>query len=225
LLKTMMPNVDLDDPKINPNGPPPVHFPQPGYEKNAGKPPKPAREPHSHATDAEKDSMLESMVQSTGSLDIDDRGYWDFSGHSSGLVFLKRLREQFGDIMGEAEGHGQAFTKARHFSHVLDSPRTLDSPGSDGGLPNTQDLPPKECGRHLTDVALKDALALMRFIHLPTLYTMLNRIYDTPPEHWTNEENRYLPLIYAVLAVGSMFATNENSKLQHDGYEGAIASG
>lgn len=219
--------MDLDDPNNNPKGPPPVHFPQPGYERNAGGTPSKVKEERGQQCgDADKDSMLESMVQNTGSLDIDDRGYWDFSGHSSGLVFLKRLREQFGDAVGEAEGHGQVFPIARHFSHVLDSPRTIDSPNSEGGgLANTQDLPSKECGRYLTDVALKDALAMMRFIHQPTLITMFNRIYDTPPDQWTNDENRYLPLIYALLAVGSMFARKENSKLQMDGYEGAIASG
>lgn len=228
LLKSVMPDVNLDDPTIHASGPPPVHFPQPGYEKNAGTSKKPAasEEDSQAAADGDKESMLESMVQNTGSLDLDDQGYYDFSGHSSGLVFLKRLKEQYGDIMGDPEGYGSLFARTRHFSNVMESPRSIESPISDpNGLPNVHELPSKDCALHLTEVALKDGLALMRFIHLPTMYTMIHRIYDVPPEQWGNDENRYLPLLYAVLAVGSMFATRANSKLQHDGYDAAIDSG
>ena len=219
-----MPNVDLDDPNLNTNGPPPVHFPQPGYEKNAGQREEEARAAANAPGETEKDSMLESMVQTTGSLDIDDRGNWDFSGQSSGLVFLKRLKEQFGDTMRESEGHGRDMMKAGHFAHVEGSPTSYDSP-PDGGLPNTIDLPSKEAALHLIDVACTDAIAIMRFVHVPTLTTMTQRVFDIPPEHWTDKEHKYLPLVYAMLAVGSMFARKEDIKLQRQGYDGAIQSG
>ena len=174
----------------------------------------------------EKDSMLESMVQKTGSLDLDDQGHWDFHGHSSGLVFLRRMREQFGDLMGGTEGTDLPFqSDTRPMPQGLDSPRSnADSP-DDSNLPNIQDLPHKECGRQLCENALDDACALMRFVHQPTFYKSFDRIYDTPPEAFGNEENKFLPLLYLVMALGCLFATGERSKLGIKGYEGALDQG
>lgn len=175
--------------------------------------------------EAEKDSLLESMVQRTGTLDLDDRGNWDYHGHSSGLIFLRRMKQQFGDLMGQAEGHGSSFLKTQSRARVLDSPGSAaDSPMS-FNIPNTQDLPSKACGIELSKNALEDACALMRFVHQPTYYAMFDRIYDTPLEHYTDEENKNLPLVYAVMAVGSLFGKTENGKLDLEGYESATDRG
>jgi len=37
---------------------------------------------------------------------------------------------------------------------------------------------------------------------------MLEKIYDIPSECYSDDENRFLPLLYAVLALGYVFATN-----------------
>ena len=169
------------------------------------------------------------MVQHTGSLDLDDRGRWDFHGHSSGMVFLQRLRQQFGGLMGEAEGHGSALAKPRHFSPPAQftgaSPRSAggESPlesSSNGslGMSALADLPPKSVGRQYCESALDDALALMRFVHRPTFFAVFERIFDLPVEAWGNEEHRNLPLVYAVMSVGTMFAKDENSRLLTEGY-------
>jgi hypothetical protein len=221
LLKIVAPEIDLNDPKYSNGMPEGLQILTSG--RSAGIHPN-----GSPSTSAqEQESMLESMVQSTGSLDLDDRGHWDYHGHSSGMVFLRRLREQFGDMMGEAEGKGAVFLTRQPVTQVFDSPRSGngESPTLDSGLPNTGDLPSKKNARQLCELALDDAAALMRFIHQPTFYEMFDRIYDTPPESFGNEENRYLPLLYAILAVGSLFAKSENSKLQIEGYENAIEHG
>ena len=171
----------------------------------------------------ETDSMLESMVQSTGSLDLDDRGYWDFHGHSSGMIFFRRLREQFGDLMGSAEGHSTIFQQTKSLTQVFDSPKSVaDSPANT--FPEV-DLPSKDCGFELCASALDDGCALMRFVHKPTFYAMLELIYSTPIEQYGNDENKYLPLVYATLAVGFLFTKNENSKLQKEGYANATDQG
>ncbi len=178
--------------------------------------------------DAEKDSLLESMVESTGLLDIDDQGYWDFHGHSSGLVFLRRMRETFGDLMGKTEGAGMPFMKSRSpmsLSQPIESPKSLADSPMDSNLPNTQDLPSRACARKLCEYALDDACALMRFVHQPTFYAMFDRVYDVAPEHFGNDENRFLPLLYSALALGCLFAKAETSILQIEGYESAIDQG
>lgn len=167
----------------------------------------------------EKDSMLESMVQHTGSLDLDDQGNWDFHGHSSGMVFVQRLREQFGDLMGVPERQGTSLSKAQHggLPHIYESPKSADSPAEPGS--NLKDeLPSKKCARSLCDLALNDACALMRFLHLPTFWKIFDRVYDTPYEDWGSEEHRNLPLIYALLSIGYLFGKDANSKLFVQGY-------
>ena len=234
-MKTVLPDVDLDDPNYEAGMPQRIHpavkqeikpadYSQPMPGMLLGIPP--ANTPPN--ADAEKDSLLESMVENTGLLDIDDQGYWDFHGHSSGLVFLRRMREQFGDLMGKTEGASMPFMKSRSpmsLSLPFESPKSsVDSP-MDSNLPNTQDLPTRDCARKLCQYALDDACALMRFVHQPTFYAMFDRVYDVAPENYGNDENRFLPLLYSALALGCLFAKAETSILQIEGYESAIDQG
>ena len=227
LLRTVLPDVDLDDPKLGNAILPNLHLAAGARPRTQGGTTVGSAGTTAVATneETEKDSLLESMVQRTGSLDLDDRGYWDFHGHSSGLVFLRRMRQQFGDLMGEVEGYGSTFLQTPPGARVFDSPRSAaDSPMS-SNIPHTHDLPSKACGRELCENALDDACALMRFVHQPTFYTMFDRVYDVPPDQYGNEEHRYLPLVYSVMAVGSLFAKSENSKLEVEGYESATDRG
>lgn len=176
---------------------------------------------------ADPGSMLESMVQNTGSLDIDDRGHWDFHGNSSGIVFLRALRDQFGDLMGQAEGYGKPFLKTRTLASPVNSPRSAGSGQSlpDAELPNKQDLPPKACAVLLAQYALDDACALMRFVHQPTFWAKFERAYDTPADQYRDSETRFLPLLYSIVALGALFAKADRSELQKWGYENAIDQG
>ncbi len=176
---------------------------------------------------AEKDALLESMVEHTGSLDLDDQGNWDFYGHSSGIVFLRSMREQLGDLMGSTESRARAFLRHRWPQpQVFGSPRstTGESP-MDSNLPNTHDLPSRECAKQLCSVSLNDACALMRFVHQPTFYASFDKIYNTPPESFGNAENSFLPLFYVVLALGCLFGKDEASRLEQMGYQSAIDQG
>ncbi|MCJ1261011.1 hypothetical protein MMC22_000875 [Lobaria immixta] len=227
LLKTVLPDVDLDDPNFDAGVPQRMH----GSVKQESSPVTVqglslSSSSNLHLTEeVENESLLESMVENTGSLDLDDQGYWDYHGHSSGLVFLRRMREQFGDLMGKSEGYGFPTLKARNLHLALESPKSNGESPLESNLPNTHDLPTKDCARSLCGYALDDACALMRFVHQPTFYTMLDRIYDVQPEYFGNEENRFLPLLYAVMALGCLFAKAEDSQLQINGYESAIDQG
>ena len=177
----------------------------------------------------EKDSMLESMVENTGSLDLDDEGHWDFHGHSSGRAFLRKMRDQFGDLMGKSDVYNTAFLPSRsrdQNSQSLTSPPT-SSVGSPmvQRAPNTNDLPPKACAILLCANALDDACAILRFVHQPTFYAMVDRVYDMRPEDLGPEENKFLPLLYSTLALGVLFATNERSQLINNGFDSAIDRG
>ena len=175
----------------------------------------------------ENDSLLETMVDATGQLDIDDEGYPDFHGQSSGIVFLRKIREQFGDMMGQAEGFGKPFLKRRDLATQTRNPISADisSTSIDTAAHPRSELPQKECATLLCDIALNDACALMRFVHQPDFWNKFHHIYDTKQEDFGDAEVKFLPLLYSVLALGTLFAKVAQSKLQSMGYEQAIQQG
>ena len=171
------------------------------------------------------ENLLESMVNNMGSLDLDDQGNWDYHGQSSGLVYLRSLRDQFGDLMGEAEGYGIPFLKTRSISPPTNASQSSTGPPMQQILPNVKDLPPRECAKMLCDNALDDACALMRIVHLPAFWAKFEQAYNLPPEQYQNAEKKFLPLLYVVLSLGAVFAKAERSPLQRWGYEDAIDQG
>lgn len=116
--------------------------------------------------------------------------------------------------------------KYRPMSEVFDSPgSTHQSPAdSSSVLPSGTDLPSKREARILCDHALIEAGALMRIVHLPTFYSSVDRIYETPSENYGNVENAFLPLLYSVLAVGTLFSKKERGT-DELGYEAYIDEG
>jgi hypothetical protein len=225
LLKTVLPDIDLNDPNLDLTTPQRI---LPTFKRNTTAPAVGASNPAAAKTNASTESgdeLLESMVDNTGSLDLDDQGHWDYHGQSSGVMFLRRMREQFGDLFGQELYRGTgSFLRPRPMSQFFDSPRSSDSPME--SIASIHDLPTKEIAKELCSNALDDACTLMRFVHQPSFYAMLDRIYDTPPDQYTNEENRFLPLLYVVMALGCLFAKTEQSKLDlKDGYEGATDQG
>ncbi|KAI9717750.1 MAG: hypothetical protein M1812_004479 [Candelaria pacifica] len=174
------------------------------------------------SSDNGTDSVLESMVDNTAHLDLDDQGHWDFHGHSSGLAFLRRMRQQFGELLGPEAGT-VPFLKTRSINQKLESPKPkIESPIDTNIL---SELPSRKCARMLCEHALDDACALLRFVHQPSFYSSFDRIYDTPLEQFTDEDNRFLPLLYIVLALGCLFAKAQQSPLEKSGFESAIDHG
>lgn len=164
------------------------------------------------------------MVKEAGSLALDDQGHWDFYGHSSGMIFLQRMREQFGTLAGKSESK-RLFFNSPSLPERFSSPRSASASPMNPGMTNVHDLPAKACARKLCSCALDDAAALLRFVHQPSFYDAFDRVYDTPPEEFTSADQGFLPLLYSVLALGCLFARSEESILQSYGYESAIDQG
>lgn len=179
------------------------------------------------STDAPKtedDAQLQSMVDRTGTLDLDDYGNWDFHGHSSGYVYMRKFRAQFGDQFLSDSRHA---SKNRTISQILESPKSANSSPYDFNLTHHVDLPPREVAIELCQNTLDDCCALMRPIHRPTFFKRLNAVYDTDPEQYSNHHAQFLPLLYVVMAVGCLFSRTENDKTMLDikGYKEAIEQG
>ncbi|KAI4204149.1 MAG: hypothetical protein LQ350_001340 [Teloschistes chrysophthalmus] len=227
LLRDVLPDVDLDDASYDAAATPQPQVKQERDISSSGIDAAPAISSTSSSAigEAEKEALLESMVHEAGSLDLDDQGHWDFYGQSSGMVFLRRMREQFGDLLGKPEDSGTPFTKSSNVSSRLNSPTSGNGSPLDPNSTNTRDLPARACARKLCSCALDDAAALLRFVHQPTFYMMFDRAYDTPQKQLTSADHKFLPLFYSVIALGCLFAKAEQSMLQSYGYESAAEQG
>lgn len=179
---------------------------------------KPPSAPAELGPEGGDEGLLETMVDNSGCLDRDDQGHWDYHGHTSGIIFVRRLRKQLGaaDI---------PMTRPRTMSYMLESPKSVSESPQDASLHPTHDLPSRAVARRLCHNALDDACSLMRFVHEPSFYASLERIYDMSPDQYTNEENSFLPLLYIVMAVGCLFSDDGAGTLDVAGYEGAIGQG
>jgi len=224
----MIPALDLNDPSIDAhlqNGMlpqlPTVAGPR---SQQALHNPRMAMHREVQVSEEMQDSHLESMVKATGQLDLDEEGNWDYHGHSSGLSFMRRLQQQFGDII--APPSSSPFVKYRPMSQVFDSPSSAHQSPADSSsvLPSGTDLPSKREARILCDNALIDAGALLRVVHMPTFYKSMERMYEISPENYGNAENTFLPLLYAVLALGTLFS-KKDVEMDEAGYESTIDEG
>ena len=231
IIKSVLPDVDLDDQNLDSRFPPTF---QPDIKQETVADPQAqflgwglSKRQRAETAETEQDSMLESMVENTGSLDLDDEGHWDFRGHSSGLAFLRKMRDQFGDLMGKSDGWVFSPSRTRDSNSqplTSPSPSSINSPMVQR-IPNLNDLPDKACALRLCANALDDACAILRFVHQPTFYTMVDRVYDMRAEDLGPQENKFLLLLYSTIALGTLFATNEQSKLISNGFDSAIDQG
>lgn len=225
LLSIVFPTLDLTDPSID------AHLQNGILPQLPMRPPRPqptVQDPRVPPIPQEQDlqdSHLESMVKATGQLDLDEEGNWDYHGHSSGLTFMRRLQQQFGDIIAPPPSGSSPFIKYRPMSQVFDSSSSAHHSPVDltsNALPPGTDLPTKKEARLLCDNALLDAGAMMRVVHMPSFYKSMDRIYETTPENYSNEDHSFLPLLYSVLAFGTLFKNDSTSAV---GYETFIDDG
>jgi hypothetical protein len=211
--------LDLEDPKFD------AHSVKQLIETIRKKPSVNSEsKPSAEAAKPEEDAQIQSMVDRTGTLDLDDAGNWDFHGHSSGYHLMRMFRAQFGDQYLEEYDHPR---KNKTISQLLESPRSAQSSPMDFALSHHVDLPPREVAIELCRLTLDDCCALMRPLHVPTFFKRLDAVYETDPEQYKNQHVQFLPLLYIVLAVGCLFSRTEkdNTMLDLKGYKEAIEQG
>jgi hypothetical protein len=219
VLRTVLPGANLDDPKFDAHD-----IGQIIDSAREAKPnvQTPTRETRPNAVQ-DDDAQLQTMVEGTASLDLDDQGHWDYHGESSGFTFFRNLRGQFGDSFVPVPRIPSSQSHA--VSHMMKSPTPVSSSPYDFNIPHPVDLPDRATAMHLCRNTLDVACALIRFIHKPNFYGKVNRIFDTDPDNYTNADTQFLPLLYVVLGEGCLFAQTEDTKLATVGYESAIEQG
>ena len=136
ILRSVIPGIDLDDPGYDARG---IDQIIESENKKSARSKVAATE----ELNSDDDPQLQSMVENTGSLDLDDQGHWDFHGHSSGFTFMSRFRAQFVDLSVPLPSIPSPRT--RPFLQLLESsPKSSRSSPFDTGMPALHDLPTKD---------------------------------------------------------------------------------
>lgn len=221
LLRKFVPDVDLNDPNLDPTV-------QQEFQARERQRLHAARVRQEEAKKTEqKEAQIMSMIETIGQLDLTEGGGWDFRGTSSGAVFLRRMKDHFRGMLG----YDYQTTFLPGPSQVpgllkLDSPQsTSASTPSDSKFPIVCKLPPKERARQLSYCALNCATALLRIVHIPSYFENFEKLYDKPAESYDMEDNRFLGLFYAVLAVGCMYNIAEEDIDNQVNYREATEEG
>jgi hypothetical protein len=157
------------------------------------------------------DTLLNTMVEATGKLDIDEASHMvEYHGQSSGMAFLGRLNgSAFGGKLSEVRLEKSPVSRAATQDYSP-SPRLSQSPQDN--LPDITLLPvKKEKAIELVITCLDKACVLMRFVHKPTFMAMTDRLYSTRPEDYDDDENNFLPLLYMAMAVGCLFLEGDDT--------------
>ncbi|KAH3663688.1 hypothetical protein OGAPHI_005089 [Ogataea philodendri] len=117
-------------------------------------------------------------------------------------------------------------------------------PGIDGSYESSMGkeikiiLPSREVALRLITQTWENACVLFRFYHRPAFIEDLNELYDTEPSQYTNKQQRFLPLVYSVMACGALFLKSdekttgskngeqhtENEVFEDEGYRYFIAA-
>ncbi|KAI1769169.1 hypothetical protein GGR53DRAFT_517382 [Hypoxylon sp. FL1150] len=201
LLRKFMPDVDLNDSSLDPAVQQEFRMREQARLRAAATKGK-----HSSSSSS-LDAQLHSMIETVGQLDLDERGDYDFQGNSSGTVFFKRMKEHFRSLLGR--DYQIPFLPRPPRPAVM---ATLDSPRPSSGsrMPASHssgiyDLPPKQRALALCSESLNNATCLLRIVHIPSFYKMLDGLYEKPADSMGKEDKRSLALAYSVMALGSMY--------------------
>lgn len=225
LLRKFMPDVDLADPNLDPAVQQEFHNREQARARaNKMQQQQPTPSIPSSSQSQPNDQQILSMINSAGQLDLDDKGGWDFQGISSGAVFLKRMKEHFRGMLGPSNKAPFLPRPERQGNLTNLDPPTPSTPFST--VSNSYaELPSKDVVRNLCYYSLSCATCLVRIVHIPTFYAKLDKIYDRPIDSLDAEEQHFMGLVYAVLALGCMYDNLDGASPRKMAYQEAIDEG
>jgi hypothetical protein len=215
-----MPDIDLSDPNLDPSVQQEFRLREQARAQ-ASRSKEPANTPP-------KDERMISMISSVGQLDLDEHRELDFHGLSSGTVFFKRMKEHFRTLLGRDYQVPLMPRRSKPGLGVfgVTSPQsTVSSPWDRGGTPGPNNLPSKEMSRTLCDYALNYATCVLRIIHRPSFFDMLDRLYEKRPEDFGVEDNRNMALVFSVMALGCVYNVSDDRGTGAPPYEAATEQG
>lgn len=228
LLKVATPDIDLNDPHLFTAGVDQRRTESslegPLIPRLSKVPARPPRE-ENRAPDVQDESPLETVMENLGSLNLDDRGHWDYRGHSSSTIFVQRLHNQFGNLIIPPRFSHKAWPMAQINENVGSYCKLQQDPSCPLKRTPTYDLPRLDAAKLLCRNSLQHACVLLRFVHEPSFWSMVDRIYATPWDQFGTEEHSFLPLLYIVIAVGCVVSDDAEKTLNVADFEEVTAKG
>lgn len=213
-----MPGLDLDDPALGADALGKLRLPTPKAQSltttsESGS--DAALQSLQHSS-TEHDVHLETVLEATGRLDLDELGNWSYQGHGSSSAFVRRLGERFGDISDNTA------LRLRSIPQKSESLGNSEDQACEGSVKDLIPLPPRDIALELTTSAFNEACAIFNFIHQPSFYSMFDRLYLVDHAQYGHEEHKFIPLLYAIFAVGYLFLKSERA---YFGYAHAVSEG
>ncbi|KAF4634789.1 hypothetical protein G7Y89_g3317 [Cudoniella acicularis] len=209
ILKTISPDLDLDNPNLEADALSKLKLSTANGPLSAD-----TNSEASHIipqdrrhTDIQKTVPLETVFEVTGQHDLDEQDNWSYHGPGSSSAFIRRIGERFGNVSDTGLGKNTVL-RLRSIPPIDGSPKSSEDESFESAQYSIM-LPPRDVALDLISNALDKACALLKFVHEPSFYSMLHRLYVVHPEQYGYEENKFLPLLYAALAVGYLFSSSE----------------
>ena len=171
--------------------------------------PRPEKVDHiTESSELSDESLLGTMLENFGSLDLDDKGRWNYSGHSSTIIFMQRLQNQFGNLITPTAKPFRSGLGAQYPESSVGLSRPFDDYS---GVSQSFVLPVESTARELCRVSFDQACIPNRFIHEPSFWASFDQVYATSWDRYGAGERVFLPLLYAAIAVGCLFSDIDKS--------------
>lgn len=150
-------------------------------------------------------TLLESMVEANGRLNMNENGDYDYNGNCSGLLLVERIRERCDSLVdreptitprpGHLQRSHSGTPSARSFLH-----------GHTRLYPLTT-LPSWGVALRYTNTAFSEAFSLFNFIHRPTFEAHLHDFYSARNAglELRVEDIRFEGLLNSLFALGETF--------------------
>jgi hypothetical protein len=143
---------------------------------------------------------IEDTVEYATTQHAIDQGETGYQGYSADRAFIQRMKEKLGTWPGI------------DINRRL-RPRDITAPSlfePENQLAGQASLPPKTRASELIEAAL-DSHTPLHIVHRPSFDESFHVLYSLSPREYGPEEMRFLPLVYALMALGCLFTEPDAS--------------
>ncbi|KAK0612152.1 fungal-specific transcription factor domain-containing protein [Immersiella caudata] len=175
---------------------------------------------------AAEDERFIPLVEGIGELDLGDDGKWDYHGLSSGAAYFGRIMKDFPELLSHDPRTPFLPQAPRPYMALPLGSLENFTPGL-GAHQCYYELPPQDLARTLCEYSLSCATCVLRTVHIPSFYQRFDHLYNTalPSQAYDAEHRRFQGLLYAVLALGSMYDVDEKDPTNPNHYAVAMDRG
>jgi hypothetical protein len=163
------------------------------------------------ALDGDQSPKLENMMELQEQMNSADHKTAAFYCDSSGFAFLQKTKQLFDDTQGSSNDSDLSTSTQRAITQLFDSPLP-DKQALQVDVPVSNLLPKRQTASDLLHVVFGQVYPLLQFLDQPTFQERTDRIYEVEPMDYTDSDHDFLPLLYAVLALGFLFSQEKHQQ-------------